>query len=88
MFAITYEAGEYLTELLDNANVSEETAIRFVFEDNALTPRLDIGRPGDVSFDHEGRTVLVLDNHVSQAVSDHTLDVKTTDEGPQLVLLR
>src|SRR5919106_1403883 len=78
MFTITYGAGEYLTELLDNANTSEETAVRFVFEGNTLTPKLDTGRPGDATFDHEGRTVLVLESQVAQAVDDRTLDVQAT----------
>ena len=88
MFTITYVAGDYLTELLDDANASEETAVRFVIEDNTLTPKLDTARLGDATFDHEGRTVLVLDTSVVQAVGDSTLDVHATDAGPQLVLLR
>jgi hypothetical protein len=88
MFTITYVAGDYLTELLDTANASEETAVRFVVENNTLTPKLDTARPGDAAFDHEGRTVLVLDSSVAQAMADSTLDVQATDEGPQLVLLR
>ena len=87
MFIITETAGEYLTAVLDNANASEETAIRFVLEGNTLTPTLDNARPGDASFDHAGRRILVLDAQVSQALADSTLDVEATDEGPQLILL-
>jgi hypothetical protein len=87
MFMITEAAGGYLIGVLDNANVSAETAIRFVLEGNALTPKLDNARPGDATFDHEGRMILMLDAQVSEVLTDSTLDVQATDEGPKLVLL-
>jgi hypothetical protein len=87
MFMMTETAGEYLTAVLDNANASEETAIRFVLEGNTLTPKLDNAGPGDEKFDYAGRMVLILDAQVSQALDDSTLDVEATDEGPKLILL-
>jgi len=87
MFMMTETAAEYLTAVLDNANATEETAIRFVLEGNTLTPKLDNPQPGDATFDHEGRKVLVLDTQVSQVLADSTLDVEATDEGPKLILL-
>ena len=86
MFIVTEAAGGYLTAVLDNANASEETAIRLVLEGNALTPRLDNARPGDEKFDYAGRMVLILDAQVSQALDDSALDVEATDEGPKLTL--
>jgi hypothetical protein len=88
MFTMSETAGEYLTTLLDNANAAEETAIRFVLDGNTLTPKLDNARPGDATFDHEGRMVLVLDAQVTQALDESMLDVRATEEGPKLVLLR
>jgi hypothetical protein len=88
MFTMTETAGEYLTTVLDDANAAEETAIRLVIDGNTLTPQLDNARPGDATFDHEGRTVLVLDARVTQILDESMLDVRATEEGPQLVLLR
>gem|GEM_PF-818989 len=87
MFIVTEAAGGYLTAVLDNANASEETAIRLVLEGNTLTPQLDNTRPGDETFDHEGRMILMLDAQVSQVLDDSTLDIEATDEGPKLILL-
>ena len=87
MFIVTEAAGGYLTAVLDNANASEETAIRLVLEGNTLTPQLDNTRPGDETFDYEGRMVLMLDAQVSQVLDDSTLDIEATDEGPKLILL-
>jgi len=88
MFTMTEAAGEYLTTVLDKADASEEAAIRFILEGNTLAPRLDHAHPEDVTFDHEGRKVLVLDAQVSQILTDSTLDVQATDEGPKLILLQ
>jgi hypothetical protein len=88
MFTMTETAGEYLTTLLDSANAEEETAIRLVLEGNTLTPTLDSARPGDATFDHEGRMVLVLDAQVTQVLAESMLDVRATEEGPKLFLLR
>jgi Fe-S cluster assembly iron-binding protein IscA len=88
MFTMTEAAGEYLTTLLDNANAEEEAAIRFVLEGSTLTPTLDHAHPGDATFDHEGRMVLMLDAQVSQILTDSTLDVQATEEGSKLVLLQ
>ena len=87
MFMMTETAGEYLIAVLDNANASEETAIRLVLEGNTLTPQLDNARPGDEKFDYAGRMVLMLDVQVSQVLDDTTLDVEATDQGPKLILV-
>jgi hypothetical protein len=86
MFVMTPAAGVYLHAVLDKAQVPEETAIRFVIEDNSLNTRLDTSRPGDATFDHDGRKVLILDEQVSQLLDTSTLDVQPTPEGERLVL--
>lgn len=86
MFTITNAAGEHLSTLLEDANASQEVAIRFVIEDSTLTPKMDNARPGDTTFEHEDRTVLVLDPEVSDSLGEATLDVQPTDDGPTLVL--
>ena len=88
MLMLTEMAGEYLTALLENTNASAEAAVRFVLDGSTLTPKLDSTRPGDKTFDYEGRRVLVLDEQVSQALAESTLDVQATEEGPKLVLLQ
>ena len=88
MFTMTETAGEYLTTVLDDADAAEETAIRLVLDGNTLTPKLDNARPGDATFDHEGRMVLMLDAQLTQVLAESMLDVRATEEGPVLVLLR
>lgn len=87
MLTVTEAAGAYLTGILAEANVEDGTAVRFVVQENRLAPYLDNARPQDATFDHDGRTVLVLDEGISQTLANSTLDVKETDTGPQLVLI-
>jgi hypothetical protein len=59
MFTMTDAAGAHLADLLEEAEVPEDVAIRFVVEEEELTLRLDKERPGDESLSHEGKTVLL-----------------------------
>ncbi|MHC4653270.1 MAG: hypothetical protein ACYTES_20730 [Planctomycetota bacterium] len=86
MLTMTEAAGAHLVDLLGEAEVPEGVAIRFVVESEELTLRLDQERPGDEMLSHEGKTVLLLDEEMSPMLSDKTLDVEDSDEGPKLTL--
>jgi Fe-S cluster assembly iron-binding protein IscA len=88
MLNITEAAGEYLTAVLERANAPEYTAIRIRLEDGGLSPALDLARPGDETFDHNGRLVLLLDGGACDYLSDSTLDVDETPDGPKLLILQ
>ena len=88
MFIITDAAGEYLITVLERAKASEDTAVRIrVHDDDALSPVLDTPRPGDESFDHQGRLVLVLDARARDYLGDTMLDIEETPDGPKLLVL-
>jgi Fe-S cluster assembly iron-binding protein IscA len=86
MLTMTEAAGAHLVDLLGEAEVPEDVAIRFVVESEGLTLRLDKERPGDESLNHEGKTVLLVDEQMSTMLSDKTLDVDNSDEGLKLTL--
>ncbi len=88
MMKITEAAGEYLTAVLDRANAPTETAIRLQLRSDGLLPELDTARPGDMTFDHGGRTVLVLDHRARDYLVNSTLDVDATPDGPKLLILQ
>ena len=87
MFVMTEAAGEYLRAVLDRAKAPEEAAIRLDLEGNALVSKLDKPRPGDATFDHDGRKVLVMDDRVSQMLAEAKLELQPTAEGEKLVLV-
>jgi len=82
MLTVTEAASARLAEILKQEEFPEEAAIRFVREAGGLRLQSDNERPGDTTFQHEGRTVLLLDEQVSELLADETLDV----DGPKLAL--
>jgi len=87
MIMITPAAGGYLCDVLERAQAPQETAIRLEIEGNTLKSKLDQARPGDATYDHEGRPVLLLDDRVAQLLEGSTLDVEPTSQGGALILL-
>jgi Fe-S cluster assembly iron-binding protein IscA len=87
MLTVTEAAKAHLAQLLTETDVTDDTAVRFVSEDNLLVPKLDYALPDDMIFAHDGRIVLVLDTGVADVLENSTLDIKDTDSGPQLALI-
>jgi len=83
---MTEAAGGFLREVLEGASVPPDTAVRLKLETNGLASTLDTPRPGDTTFNHDGRKVLLLDPSASQALAEKKLDVQATDDGPRLGL--
>ncbi|MHC4414277.1 MAG: hypothetical protein ACYS0G_03230 [Planctomycetota bacterium] len=86
MLTLTDTAGAFLVDLLGEAEAPQEVAVRFVVETEGVSLRLDNERPGDESFSHDGRTVLLLDEEMSTMLTEKTLDVQESQEGPKLTL--
>jgi Fe-S cluster assembly iron-binding protein IscA len=88
MLTVTQTASERLSRKLTDAEVEDDTAVRVVRKrkGRGWAMRMDKERPSDVTFAHQGRTVLVLDEEVSQMLANKTLDVRQSDSGPKLSL--
>lgn len=87
MLTVTEAAKTHLAQLLDEMETSDENAVRFVSEENRLIPKLDHASPSDTTFAHDGKIVLVLDTGVATVLANSILDVRDTDNGPQLALI-
>ncbi|UCF34059.1 MAG: hypothetical protein JSV78_01885 [Phycisphaerales bacterium] len=86
MLSVTDAATEYLAGLLSDAEAPDDMAVRFVYEAKGFQMRTDGEQPGDTTFAHEGRTVLVMEEQVADLLADRTLDVHDAGAGPRLVL--
>jgi len=86
MFTVTAAARNRLQTKLAIKKASDDEAFRFTRKPGGWKLRLDRARPLDTEFTHDGRTVLVLDQAVSQAMTEMTLDVSSTSTGPRLKL--
>lgn len=86
MLTVTEPAVAHLADMLVEAEAPDDVAIRFVIQEQGLALGLDNERPGDATYAHGERTVLLLDEQVTQLLADKTLDVEDTAEGPRLAL--
>jgi hypothetical protein len=76
MFTITVEASAHLAKFLNSQGPPAEIAVRFVHRGEAVAVQPDEEREGDKAFQHEGRTVLVLDAQMLELLADDALDVE------------
>lgn len=79
MLTITEAAGARLAQILDEERLPVEVAFRFVNEEDEIAMRPDTAGPGDVTFEHKGRTVLLLDEQVSGLLAVKRLVVNDSD---------
>lgn len=84
MLTVTEAAGAHLAQLLAQHGLPDDVAVRLVSEGQGIALQQDSERAGDTTFQHEDRTVLLLDADVSQLLDENTLDL----EGTKLTLQR
>ena len=87
MLAVTENALRKMRQILAESDASDNAAVRLKRESGRVRTRLDSARPGDTAYDHDGKTVLVLDEEVSKALADRKLDVLDDGTGPRLTLV-
>ena len=88
MFTVTTGALNRLSAKLAGKKASDDQAFRFTRRTGGWRLRLDSPQPTDTAFSHEGRSVLLLDAAVSQAMGNLALVVRSTGWGPRLRLRR
>ena len=86
MLTLTEAAGAHLAEILDDRDCPPGVAVRFVCQDTEVSLALDNEKPGDSKLEHEGRTVVLLDENAAEFLDGETVDVKRTDAGGTLFL--
>ncbi len=76
----------FISEMLTSSEAPDESAVRIAIEEDQLSMKLDEEKPGDETFLHEGKTVLLVDAEMSQVLDGKMLDVEDTEEGPKLTV--
>jgi hypothetical protein len=72
---VTEAARVFLAELIEWRGLSGKIAIRLFYGDRGLVIVGDSERVGDITFQHEGRTVLLLGEYVAGLLADRCLVV-------------
>ncbi len=86
MLTVTEVARDRLASKLARRRAADDVAMRFTRREGGWRLRLGRARPADTVIIHEGKTVLLLDKVVSQAMTNMTLDAQSTEAGPRLTL--
>ena len=86
MVTVTYTAGEHMAYLLSEHQVRDDVVLRIKLTKGGVEMQPDKIRPGDETFDHNGKVVLVLDQQTLQLLGNKTIDVMTDDDGSHLIL--
>jgi Fe-S cluster assembly iron-binding protein IscA len=85
VLTLTQAAANHLAELRKIPELQPDKVIRFVIEDDSVQMKPDQKRPGDVALKHDNKTILILDETVSEALDDLTLDLSQQLGNSQLV---
>jgi len=86
MLTVTDKAAQHLRENLSREEGSPPGAFRIVNSEEGYQLTLDEAKEGDQVFEHEGENYLLLDTEVGEALSNATLDVQESPQGPRLAL--
>jgi hypothetical protein len=86
MLIVTDAAKALLAEMLNEHEAAETDAARLVPEEADYTLHIDTPQPEDETYEHGGRTVLLLTPSVTEALDQMVLDTTKTDEGTELAL--
>ncbi len=87
MVTVTYSAAEHLAYTLSEHEVRDEVVLRIKFTKGGVEIQQDKMRPGDETFDHNGKVVMVLAQKTSQLLGNKTIDL-TTDDGESRLILK
>ncbi len=86
MLTVTYTAGEHIAYMLCEHEARDDVVLRIKWMKGGVEMQPDKMRPGDETFDHNGKVVLVLDQQNSQLLGNKTIDLMTDDDGSYLIL--
>ena len=84
MLTLSYVASEHLALMLAQAVAPDDAVIRLVVKDDKIGFTIDTIQPGDATFDHAEKTVLAIDEQVSELLANNKLDVDATGDQPEL----
>jgi Fe-S cluster assembly iron-binding protein IscA len=82
MLIVTEAAAAHLAQMLDAQKAPPNMAVRFTVEGQSIAMQPDTVREGDSVFQHEARTVLLLDEEMAKLFADDRLDL--TENGLEL----
>ncbi len=87
MVTVTYTAAEHMAYTLSEHQVRDDAVLRIKWTKGGVGIQPDKIRPGDETFDHNGKVLLVLVQQISQLLGNKTIDLMTDDDGSHQLIL-
>ncbi len=87
MLTVGHAASEFLDQMLSDDAVSDDAVMRVISRDGGFGLEIDTVQPGDETFAHSEKTVLAIDEQVSELLANNKLDVDATGDQPELRLM-
>jgi hypothetical protein len=84
MLQVTDSATAFVADQLQQANAPEETVIRITPEGNGLALNPGNVSDDDVTYEHQGRTVLAIPRPLAEQLDTLTLQTQETEQGTRL----
>ena len=86
MLTVTESASSHLAQLLSESDAPDGAAVRIAHDKDGWSLLLDNADPDDQKYEHNGRTVLVIDPESADLLGDVTLDVQIEDAEAHLTI--
>ena len=86
MLVVSDSVTTYFSDWLREVDAPESACVRLILQRDGVEIAVDEVRPGDTCFESGDRTVLVLDSQVATLLENKSLDIRESDDGPQLAL--
>ena len=88
MLEVSERAREALKQALDANTSDPEQGLRLTITGaDQLGLGVDVERPGDQVYEHEGAKVLIVDSNMAEMVSEMSLDIGEKEDGLRLMMV-
>ncbi len=87
MLTVSHAKSDLLAQMLSNDESSDDAVFRLVVKNHEIKLEIGTVQPGDSTFTHDEKVVLVIDEEVSESVADITLDALVESDSSDLVLI-
>ncbi len=88
MFTVTDEATKHMAATLESVNAPEDAVLRLIPQENSLGLGVGQVEADDLTYEHEGRTVLAVNRSLADHLETLELGLEEAGDGESRLQLR
>lgn len=88
MFQVTEDATKHMADTLETVNAPEDAVLRLIPQENSLGLGVGQVEPDDLTYEHGGRTVLVVNKSLAENLETLELGIEQAGDGEARLQLR